>query len=427
MSSAQTAAPHRPRVFHGWLIVAIAFCSQFITAGTGGYTFGQFITPLSQSFRWSVGLVSSMSFTRAITSMFVAPLVGWLTDRMGSRTVMVAGTLIAGGAFVLASLVAEPIVFYIIFSVVVSIGYNMVGGVPVQAVVTRWFRRQRGMALSLASTGISVGGIVMVPLTQVLLDSAGWRFTLGAIGAGVLIVMLPPVLLYMRDYPEQMGLHPDGLQSEPTAETGASARPGPATARIDERVWTTREILTAPNFWKQAIGYMFAFGMLQVTLIYQFPFIVNHGFDNGTAALIVSGYATCAAISRFGWGYLADRLPVQFVAVASIWLAAIGVAFLIFGTDLTAIWLYAIIGGSGISGLAALQSMVTAESFGRRSFGTVAGLLNPMNQLTAAIAVPFTGFMYDATGAYSLALAIVSLLAVAASLSLLAMPRTIKA
>jgi len=217
--------------------------------------------------------------------------------------------------------------------------------------------------------------------------------------------------------------HAGSAAFEPPAEAAVSSHAQPAALEVEERVWSPREILRAPSFWKQALGYMFAFGMLQVTLIYQFPFIVNHGFDNQTAALIVSGYALCAAISRFGWGYLADRLPVSYVAVASIWLAAFGVVFLIFGTDLTAIWLYAIIGGSGISGLAALQSMVTAEAFGRRSFGTVAGMLNPMNQLTAALAVPFTGYMFDLTHSYSLALAIVSLLAVITSLSLLAMPR----
>src|ERR1700737_1296503 len=103
MSAAQAA---EPRAFHGWLIVAIEFCGQFITAGTGGYTFGQFIQPLSRSFGWSVGLVSSMNFTRALTSIFVTPLVGRLTDRLGSRPVMVAGTLIAGVAFLLAGLVA---------------------------------------------------------------------------------------------------------------------------------------------------------------------------------------------------------------------------------------------------------------------------------------------------------------------------------
>src|SRR5947209_1890590 len=207
MKSAQAA---RPRLFHGWLIVAIAFGGQFVMAGTGGYTFGQFIQPLSQSFGWSVGLVSSINFTRAIASIFVTPLVGRLTDRWGSRLVMTLGTLLAGGAFMLAALAADPVVFYIVFAVVVSIGYIMLGGVPAQAVVTHWFRRRRGMALSMASTGISVGGIVMVPLTQYLLDNQGWRFTLGVVGAGILLMMLPPVLRYMRDYPEQLGLEPDG-------------------------------------------------------------------------------------------------------------------------------------------------------------------------------------------------------------------------
>ncbi|MBI1800347.1 MAG: MFS transporter [Chloroflexi bacterium] len=164
-----------PRFFYGWLIVLIACLGMFITAGTGGYIFGQLIRPLSQAFGWSVGLVSSATLVRSLTSILV----------VGSRPVMLAGSLIGGCAFMWLSVVTDPLLFYAVFTVVVSVGYSMLGGIPSQAAVARWFKRRRGMALSLVTMGISFGGVVMVPLVQYLLDNFGWRFAFGAIGAGI--------------------------------------------------------------------------------------------------------------------------------------------------------------------------------------------------------------------------------------------------
>ena len=136
-------------IFYGWLIVLIAFLGSFITAGTGGYIFGQFIGPLSQAFGWSVGFVSSVTFVRSMAGIIIVPLVGRITDRLGSRPVMFAGALVGGGAFLTLSVITDPVIFYIIFTVVVSIGYSMLGGIPSQAAVARWFKRRRGLSVLL--------------------------------------------------------------------------------------------------------------------------------------------------------------------------------------------------------------------------------------------------------------------------------------
>jgi sugar phosphate permease len=414
-----------PRIFYGWLVVLIAFCGSFISAGTGGYIFGQFIQPLSQTFGWSVGFVSSILLVRSLTNIAVVPLVGKLTDRVGSRPVMLIGSLIGGALFVALAWVAEPVLFYLGYSVVWAAANAMIGGIPPQAAVTRWFRRRRGLALSLVTLGISTGGVVMVPLTQVMLDNYGWRFALGVVGVGILVVMLPPVFLFMRDYPEQLGLKPDGegkATSPAEPDEGAGARAG-ALAH-DEREWTSAQILRSPLYWQQAIGYMFAFAMLQVTLVHQYPFITHQGFDGETAALVLSIYALSAGVSKFVWGFLADRMDVYKVAAVSNWLAALGIVVLMFANTLPLLWLYAVVGGWGIGGLPALQAIVLARSFGRRSYGTVAGLLNPMNSIAAAVAVPFAGYMFDLTGTYVPAFGVIVAATVVSSVSLLFMSRT---
>src|SRR5258705_9344542 len=109
-----------PRIFHGWWIVLISFFGSFITSGTGGYIFGQFIHPLAIAFTWSVATVSSMSLVRSITSIFVTPVVGRITDRIGSRPVMIAGALLCGGGVIALAFFGEPIAFFVLFSLLLS-------------------------------------------------------------------------------------------------------------------------------------------------------------------------------------------------------------------------------------------------------------------------------------------------------------------
>ena len=221
----------------------------------------------------------------------------------------------------------------------------------------------------------------------------------------------------MRDYPEQVGQRPDG---------GEAGEFGEAESERDEREWTSRQVLRSPRYWQQAVGYMFAYALLQVTLVHQYPFITHQGFDGATAALVLSIYALSAGVSKFVWGFLADRLDVYKVAVASNWLAALGIVILMAANSLPLLWLYALVGGWGIGGLPALQAIVIAQSFGRRSYGTVAGLLNPMNNIAAAVAVPFAGYMFDLTGTYVLAFGIVVGATVLSSISLLTMGREVR-
>jgi Na+/melibiose symporter-like transporter len=123
------ATTHTPRFFYGWLIVLIAFFSAFVIAGTF-VTFGQFINPLARTFGWSVGLIGLPSTVRQLTTIAAALVVGRLTDRAGPRRVMFVGALVAGVTYLLLYFLADPLVFYLLFTVGIAIGFSMIGGTP---------------------------------------------------------------------------------------------------------------------------------------------------------------------------------------------------------------------------------------------------------------------------------------------------------
>ncbi|MBI5879858.1 MAG: MFS transporter [Chloroflexi bacterium] len=409
------ATAPRSRLFYGWIVVLVSALGGFVVSGAGYAAFGQFIQPLSQAFGWPVGVIGLVSTVRLVTAMVVSPVVGWLSDRVGPRVVLAAGALITGAAYLALYFISDPVVFYAVFTVAMALGFNMLVGTPAQAAVARWFRRQRGMAMAIVSMGSSFGGVFLVPAVQLLLAGGDWRWAFGVIGAGILLVNLPLAVLFLRDDPESLGLHADGDASPPPV--AAASEPA-----HDDRQWSAREIWSAPDFRHLAIGLLFTASLWSLIEFYQFPILTSRGVDGGTAALFISIYSLCAALTKFGWGYLADRVDLRRLLVGALWLNAAGLALLAFADNTALFWLYATVSGATGGGQAALAAPLIAQRFGRRSYGAAAGLLMPLTMIVPAIAVPVAGFAFDATYTYAPVFVAVALLAMLTSTSLLRLP-----
>jgi len=412
---------HTPRFFYGWLIVLIAFLSAFVIAGTF-VTFGQFINPLARTFGWSVGLIGLASTVRQLTTMAAALIVGRLTDRAGPRRVMFVGALVAGVTYLLLYFVADPLVFYLLFTAGIAIGFSMIGGTPAQAAVARWFRSKRGLALAITSMGGSLGGVVMAPAAQYLLTNGDWRIVFAVIGGGILIVLLPLIALAMRDDPEQMGTRPDGDPPSPPAADGLPAAPIAVKMHLDEPGWTYRTLFKSRSFWALTVGFLFASTLYTLIEVYQFPILTSRGIDGATAAWFISIYSLSAALSKFGWGYLADRVDLRKLILLALCANSLALATLAFATALPVIWFYTLLGGASGGGQSSLLPALIAQKFGHRSFGTVAGLFLPLSMIAPAIAVPLAGYVFDAVHTYTPVFVVTAALAVVSGTALLKLP-----
>lgn len=400
------------RLYYGWVVVIVAALGTFVVAGTGYAAFGQFIQPLSRAFGWPVGLIALASTARLITAIGAMPFIGGLVDRRGPRLVMTAGALITGASYLSLYFIADPVVFYLIFTVVMSAGFSMLIGTPAQAAVARWFRRQRGMALAVVSMGGSFGGVVLVPVVQVLLAGGDWRRAYAIIGAAVLAVLLPLAALLVRDGPAAPGVPFDGADSAPAA----------AEPLHDDRQWTMRQIWHTADFRHLAAGLLFSSALWTLIEVFQFPILTARGVDGATAALYISIYSLCAALTKFGWGYLADRVDLRRLMVLALCLNAGALALLAFADSTPLYWLYLTVGGATGGGQAALTPPLIAQRFGRRSYGTAAGLLTPLTMIAPALAVPLAGFAFDASGTYAPVFVAVAVLAALTSTAILRLP-----
>src|SRR5881409_3777771 len=198
----------RPRVFYGWVIVAVVFVTMAV--GVNARTaFSLLFPPILDEFGWERGVTAGAFSFGFLVSAVLSPSLGRLMDRRGPRVVIEMGVGLMAGGLMLATLVRQPRHLYATLGVLVGGGSICLSYTGQALFLPNWFVRRRGLAMSLAFSGVGVGSIILLPWLQSLIGRAGWRAACWVMGILVL-ALLAPLNLLLRRRPEDLGLEPDG-------------------------------------------------------------------------------------------------------------------------------------------------------------------------------------------------------------------------
>src|SRR5258706_4085322 len=217
----------------------------------GGPAFSLLFPPILDEFGWERGLTAGAFSFGFFVSAMLSPFVGRLMDRRGPRVVIELGVGFMGLGLMLAPLVTQPWQLYATLGVLVGGGGNCLGYTGQSLYLPNWFVRRRGLASSLAFSGVGIGAIVGLPLVQGIIVRAGWRAACAALGVLVLAV-LAPLNLLLRRRPQELGLEPDG-DSAPRAGAARARTTNvvdPAWAAVD---WTLGRAVRTARFWWIAV------------------------------------------------------------------------------------------------------------------------------------------------------------------------------
>src|SRR6266436_1638119 len=232
--------------FYGWVVVAVVFVTMGI--GVNARTaFSLLFPPILAEFGWERGVTAGAFSFGFLISAVLSPTLGRLMDRRGPRVVMEIGVLLMGAGLLLATLVRQPWHLYLTLGVLVGGGSVCLGYTGQGLFLPNWFVRRRGLAMSLAFSGVGVGSIILLPWMRSLMGRAGWRTACWAM-AILVLALLVPLNLLLRRRPEDMGLEPDGDRALTQTESGR--RPSnvvdPAWAAVD---WTLGRAIQTARFW----------------------------------------------------------------------------------------------------------------------------------------------------------------------------------
>ena len=341
--------------FYGWVIVGCTMCSSVVRQTAAVATLSIFIVPMTSEFGWSRTGISGAVAVGAVLGAFVAPFIGPLFDRHGSRTLLVASAVVMSGCCVALAGTQGLLWFYVAFGIS-RLMFSTPFEIGTTSAVTNWFvrRRARAMALLIMSTGL---GLTIAPLVvAAAIDIAGWRaawLTLAVIA--IVFGVLPQWLLLVRS-PEDIGLEPDGSAAVP--ESSAATARAAGTGEID---FTRTQALRTSTLWLMMVYTLLVFPVQAGVSLHQAPYLIERGISPTIAATIVSSFSLAGALSSLLFGYLGDRVPVRAALAASAALLALG-AVTMRGVEGPLLgYVSAVLFGAGIGGILTMIPVAWAE------------------------------------------------------------------
>ena len=396
-------------VYFGWWIVAGGSTIQALHGSMLLHGFTAYFIFLQDEFGWSRAVVAAgFAFTR-FESAILGPFQGWLVDRFGARPIVFIGLFIFGGGFLLFSRVNSLPMYFIAFAVM-AVGASLGGFISVTATIANWFSRRRAMAMGIALTGTSLGGL-MVPVLAWSLTAYGWRTT--AVISGLLIWFIGmPVALLLRRTPEEYGYLPDGRKESPPLEQvpGSTVAETSAEATIEYN-FTAREALRTPAFWLISCGHASALLVVSAVAIHQIPHMVQAvGLSIQAAGGIVAYLMVVAVTGQLLGGYVADKMSKRILLVACLLGHMAGLLVLAYATNLAALFLYATLHGLSWGVRGPTQQSLRADYFGRASFATILGFSSLVMMIAMMVAPIFAGWLADLQGDYRMAFTILAVL-----------------
>ncbi len=414
--------------FYGWIVVAVTFVTMGI--GVNARTaFSLLFPPILDEFGWDRGVTAGAFSFGFLVSAALSPMLGRLMDRRGPRVMIELGVVCIGSGLLLATLVTQPWHLYATLGLLVGGGSVCLGYTGQSLYLPNWFVRRRGLAMSLAFSGVGVGSIVMLPWLQSFIGQAGWRAACWTLGLVTLVLLVPLNLLLARR-PEDMGLAPDGDRGARAAAAGGSA------ANVVDRAWvavdwTLRRALRTARFWWIAVGYFCGLFAWYAVQVHQTKYLVDSGFSPTDAAWALGVVSLAGIPGQIALGYVSDRVGREWVwTVGCVGFALCYMALLMLRDAPTRPLLYFMVIAQGLLGygITSVVGAIPAEIFQGRHYGTIFGTLMLASIAGGAVGPWLTGALHDATGSYTIAFWIAIAGCALSALSIwLAAPRRVRA
>ncbi len=366
----------------GWIIVASLFVTLVFIFGSGYNTGGLFFPQLLKHFGWKRAQLSTLQCAALpLSAGLSAPLVGWLLDRVEARVVMVAGAIMTGVSFLIASRVDS---FGPLFGAYVLLGVGIGAStlLPCSLVIANWFGARRGLAMGLTFAGTSLGGAAMTMVGNFAIVRGGWRAGYVTLAVPMFAVVVPLIILVVRTRPPQA----DGV----SVVQARDALPGLELG----------EALRARSFWLIcATQFLFASVAAGATL-HLITYFTELGYTPSFAAGMMSLGFVFAAFGKLGMGLFADRVSARIALTFNFLAAGVGM-ILIFGAARIAVLIpFELIFGLSLGAPLVLIPMLVAESLGLKRFGSLGGIAGVFNTIGAFAGSVGAGKIYDLSGSY---------------------------
>ena len=402
--------------YFGWNIVAGASLLTLLTVGMR-MGIGPFFLPIAEDLGFSRSLLAGMVAIGMLCYGLAMPLAGYLVARFGTKFVLLIGMTIVVLSSIWSAYARTPWSFFLAFGVLLSVGLAFTSPVSVTPIISRWFTRQRGMALFFLSTGSMAGIAVMTPVLTVAIETVGWQTTLVGYSVIFAVLAVPIALFVMRENaPAQTDTLPTQAGVSSTTKAVAAATAAMTMAQA---------VRTVP-FWKICLGLFTCGFSMNLLGTHGMPMLMDHGFDATTSSFGIGLIGLVAIFSTLVLGRLADKIPRRYILSTIYLIRGLGFfALLIVGTHFE-LYGAAAIGGIVWAGSIAMSSAILADLYGVRLVGMLYGWTYLSHQVGAMISSWLGGWAYEAYGTHWVAFGSAGVLLILAAALSLTLPTKLK-
>ena len=381
-------------MFYGWYVVGASCLISLYVSGSINLGFTAAFEPIANEFGWSYTQVSLAASLRGLEVGLLVPVAGVLMDRWGPRKLVFGGLFLSGLGLMLLSRINSLTMFYASF-LLISTGVSTATTILLMAVVANWFHKKVGLAMGIAASGVSFGGL-LIPFVTGIIDTFGWRQAMVIMGLGMWAIPLPLSLL-LRHKPEQYGYQPDGEDYRSVLDDDHS-RP-----KTGEEVHAgAKEALTSWTFWIIALAFLCQILPVSAVNTHIMPYLSSIGMARSTSSFIASALPLLTVIGRVGFGWLGDRVDKRGVTALALALTSLGVLILGY-TAAGRNWVlvvFIIVFGIGWGGAVPMSSGLLREYFGRARLGTIVGFAGSVMMVGQIAGAPLAGWVFDQWGDY---------------------------
>jgi MFS family permease len=391
--------PWIPDSYYRWIVVAYGVTLQAISVGTLIYCFTLFTLPWLEEFGSSRRDLMLTIALLQIGAGVMGPLAGRALDTFPLKWVILTGLACMVMGLLLAQRATALWHLWLVYATLMPITMTLTGTLAAQTLVSRWFTDNRGFALGISAIGTNVGGIILPILVSAWLLQVGWRDTLNNLMFLAVALVLPLTFLVLSRSPTPAS----------NLESGGAS---------DQRVWTTREILTTSIFWIPFCGLAplsMAFGTLQFNL----GIIVRDiGLDTAVTGNLIALTSVCMVAGKLFFGIMGDRVDHRKLYWIANVATIIALLLVLYAQTLPVLVVATVATGISGGGILPLMGLMYSSRFGVVSFGRVMGF-GMLTIMAGAVSPIGAGWVYDLYGSYSIALVTLALIMLPAGIAMI--------
>ena len=364
---------------YGWIVVGAGALMTCVGFGSM-LSLAVFLQPISESMGWSRGGVSAAATLDFLCMGVAAFFWGALSDRFGTRIVVLAGSLLLGLGLVTASQATSLWQFQLLFGILIGVAAGAFYA-PMMAVASAWIESNRSLAVSLVSAGMGVAPLTVAPFAGWLIAAYDWRTAMLVIGILAWALLVPAAFLV-----------------RPAPQAATSTAPGRTDAPDVE--WTAAQAFRTPQFITLALAHFACCAAHSGPIFHMVSYAMICGIAPMTAVTVYSLAGLSGLGGRLALGLMADRIGAKPVLVGGLFVQALCVGTYLAVGQLGEFYALSVVFGLAYGGVMPLYAVLVREFFGARIMGTVFGAVSASASLGMALGPWAGGWVFDTFHGY---------------------------